>query len=762
MDSSRCHRLRRTSRTLARLAVVAVVAGVVMPLAGVRPAMAAVSFEIQSLDGSGNNLTNPNWGRAGQPYLRVAPARYTDGLSAPVGGPNPRFISNRIFNDVNQNVFSERRVSQWGNVWGQFLDHTFGLAQDGGPAANIPFDSSDPLESFTNNLGVIPFSRNAAAPGTGTTNARQQVNTETSFIDAEPVYSADPARLEWLRDGPVNGNLADNAATLMLPGNYLPRRDSRGDASTAPTMALDGRLTGQPARAMVAGDVRANENIALTATHTLFAREHNRIVSLLPNSLSQGDKFQIARRVVIAEQQYITYNEFLPAMGVALPVYAGYNAGVNPTLSTEFATVGYRAHSQIHGETELDGTTARYSQAQLNSFEAQGLEVTQDGTNVHIAVPLNLAFFNPDLVPALQLGPLLQGIGGESEYRNDEMIDNQLRSVLFQIPVSGNPGCLDGPTLPQCFQGVVDLAAIDIARGRDHGMPSYNQLRQAYGLAPKTSFTAITGEATDGFPADPQLTPGNEINDPNSLDFMSLSNIDGAAVALGTDAATTSATSDLRRTTVAARLRAIYGNVNNVDAFVGMVSEPHVPGAEFGELQLAIWTRQFQALRDGDRFFYGNQTAALNSIRDQYGIDFHRSLAQLIASNTDIPLTDLSSNVFLVEDDELPPTTCTVAYTQNTSWPGGFQIQVTITNTGTSTINGWRVNWAYANGQQITGAWNSTTTQSGRNVTAVNASWNATLPPGGRVDMGFNASWDNVANGRPPSFTLNGARCAFG
>ena len=66
----------------------------------------------------------------------------------------------------------------------------------------------------------------------------------------------------------------------------------------------------------------------------------------------------------------------------------------------------------------------------------------------------------------------------------------------------------------------------------------------------------------------------------------------------------------MRRTTLAARLQRVYGNVDKVDAFTGMLAEPHVLGTEFGELQLAIWKRQFQALRDGDRFFYLNDPGA--------------------------------------------------------------------------------------------------------------------------------------------------------
>ena len=92
-------------------------------------------------------------------------------------------------------------------------------------------------------------------------------------------------------------------------------------------MDLMGALAGMPTSAAVAGDVRANENVALTAIQTLFAREHNRIVAALPKSLTDELKFQLARRVVGAEEQYITYNEFLPAMGVSLHSYRGTTRG---------------------------------------------------------------------------------------------------------------------------------------------------------------------------------------------------------------------------------------------------------------------------------------------------------------------------------------------------------------------------------------------------------------------------------------------------
>ena len=611
---------------------------------------------VRTLDGSGNNLRHPDWGKTFTQYLRVAPTNYADGVSAPSTGPSARYISNRIFNDEGQNLFSENGVTQWAWTWGQFLDHTFGL-RDETPAENlpIPFDKTDPLEEFQDDVGTIDFARTPAAVGTGTSkqNPRQQINTVSSYIDAFSVYGGTDARLEWLRTGPVDGNMANNGPTLMLTKDgYLPRADARGNAATAPPMDLMGALMGAPTKAVEAGDVRANENIALTAVHTLFAREHNRIVGLLPATLSSEQKFQIARRVVGAEEQYITYNEFLPALGVRLPYYRGYDPNVNASLSTEFATVGYRVHSMVHGEFDIDVPAGTYSASLLTTFANEGIDVetAADGT-VELTVPLTLAFGNPDLLQQIGEGPLVKGLASESQYKNDEQIDNSMRSVLFQIPKPGSTQPCGEPVInPNCFLDVSDLGAIDVQRGRDHGIPYYNDLRNAYGLPPVRSFTDITGESTDQFPK------GLTINTPGILDFVKLFDINGNPIVLGSDDAQEDATVGVRRTTLAARLKAIYGDVNKVDAFTGMVSERHVPGTEFGPLQLAMWTKQFAALRDGDRFFYANDPV-LNQIQHDYGVTYKVSLSQLLATDAGVTV---QANAF-----KLPGAPVTTVHTRN-------------------------------------------------------------------------------------------------
>lgn len=618
---------------------------VLCPAGQASAAGTAFSFVPESLNGAGNNLAHPSWGEAGSIYRRLTAPRYADGIGKMVSGPSPRYISNRIFNSLGVDLFSARYVSQWGWVWGQFLDHTFGLAESGTTQAPIPFTASDPLETYRDDSGQIDFTRDAMAPGTGHRRGhpRLQVNTESSYIDAASVYGESRSRLDWLLQGPDNGSLADSGAKLMLPGGYLPEANARGNWRTAPYMQAQGLIQSTPQHAMVAGDIRADDNAELTAAQTLFAREHNRIVGLLPRSVPSTERFQIARRVVAAEQQYITYTQFLPAMGVRLTPYRGYRSSVDPELYDEFSTVGYRAHSMVNGEEHIVVPAASYGARRVGHLRALGITVQPmaGGSRPRMKLTLsqNAAFFDPAVLPAIGLGPILRGLAEEPAYRNDAQIDDSLRSVLFEYPGPGvkDPGaCFADPEATGCYQGVTDLGAIDVQRERDHGMPTYNELRRALGLAPQTSFTQLTGESTDQFPA------GLDVNDPQILDVVQLRDVFGRVIAPGSSAR---AVSEVQRTTLAARLKAIYGSVANVDAFVGMVSEPHVPGTEFGQVQLALWRKQFIALRDGDRFFYARDPV-LREIQRRFGISYRHTLGQLISLDAGVPLRSLPRNVF--------------------------------------------------------------------------------------------------------------------
>ena len=335
--------------------------------------------------------------------------------------------------------------------------------------------------------------------------------------------------------------------------------------------------------------------------------------------------------------------------------------------------------------------------------------------------------------------------------------------MLFQIPVPGNPECLDGPTLPECFRGVVDLGAIDIERGRDHGMPTYNQLRAGVRAARRRPRSrAITGESTERFPADPQLTRGDEVNDPDSLDFA-------PAVRHRRRPGSTSAREDGRghghhAASAAPRSPPGSGDLRQREQRRRVRRHGRRAarrGSEFGELQRAIWARQFQALRDGDRFFYGNDPG-LSLIRQHVRHRLPAEPARVIAANTDIPAAELAANVFFAA----VPTADLVPGHLHGAKPvvQRFQAAVRITNTGSAPIADWTLKWSFPDGQQIPQLWNGEVVQAGAKVTVDNAGWNGTIAPNGGVldQVGFIASWNGRGNARPTNFTLNTTRCSSG
>jgi hypothetical protein len=100
-----------------------------------------------------------------------------------------------------------------------------------------------------------------------------------------------------------------------------------------------------------------------------------------------------------------------------------------------------------------------------------------------------------------------------------------------------------------------------------------------------------------------------------------------------------------------------------------------------------------------------------------------------------------------------------VTYTVNSDWGNGFNVSIVIANTGTTAINAWTLAWSWSGDEQITQSWNGTATQSGKNVSTINASWNGSIPAGGSIQgVGFNGSYAK-SNPTPTLFTLNGVRC---
>src|SRR6266545_5722832 len=106
-------------------------------------------------------------------------------------------------------------------------------------------------------------------------------------------------------------------------------------------------------------------------------------------------------------------------------------------------------------------------------------------------------------------------------------------------------------------------------------------------------------------------------------------------------------------------------------------------------------------------------------------------------------------------------TGCSVAYATSSEWPGGFAANVTITNTVTSSINGWTLTFTYPGDQRVTNAWNTALTQSGKNITATNLSYNATIAPGGNTVIGWQGIW-TTSDAPPTSFSINGTACNGG
>lgn len=396
--------------------------------------------EFRSVNGRGNNLNHPEWGSAEIDLLRLAPSAYADGHSEPAGADrlSPRAISNIVLAQ-EKSIPNDRKMTDMVWQWGQFLDHDIDLSEAADPPEpfSIPVPEGDPFfdPDGTGSQSISLF----RTIYNSTSHPRQQINEISAIIDGSNVYGSNEETAHSLRSF-VDGRLR---VTESKHGDLLPEDD-----------------TGF----FIAGDIRANEQVFLTSMHTLFVREHNRIADKLAQKnehWSDERIYQEARRIVVAELQAITFNEFLPTLlgNRAIHPYRGYQQHVNPGIFNEFSTAAFRV-----GHTMLNS-------------ELQRLD--NDG-NVIAAGNLQLrdAFFNPSHVKEQGIDPHLKGLTAQACQEIDAKIVDDVRNFLF-----GQPG-----------RGGFDLGSLNIQRGRDHGLPDYNAMRVAMGLKAAESFDDISSD----------------------------------------------------------------------------------------------------------------------------------------------------------------------------------------------------------------------------------------------------------------------------
>ncbi len=614
--------------------------------------------KFRTIDGSNNHPQD--LGKTESRLIRLLKPGFEDGYSLPRGItenqpgnpfigpsrlPNPRKISNAVSAQF-KSVPNSLNASDWIWQWGQFLDHDLDLNEGNQERFFIPIDPNDPLASRLPRIGdseagsndssrvesninsgsevilppldisggesdlqvnlpflgntvgaelitldglastqsdqigiaqigsdtqrqavgtpFIPLTRVTPAPGTGTPgNPRQYINEITSFIDGSQVYGSEDERAEFLRAD--NGKLKSQNINgeELLPYNTAGLQNAGGDDRED---------------FFIAGDVRANEQIGLTAAHTLFVREHNSIAEDIARRIEAGDGatlklfkksgleesefiYESARKVVGAQIQQITYSEYLPLLiGKNLvDDYSGYNPKVDPRISNEFANVSFRlGHSQLSPELQ---------------------RVNPDGSSDG-SIALGDAFFTPQTVVNDGADSVLVGLTAQEAQAVDNLVVDGVRNFLFPAGTGG-----------------FDLAAVNIQRGRDVGLPSYNKARRGLGLQPVTAF--LTTDRQRGITSDPE---------------------------------------------VAARFASIYDSVEDVDFWIGGISEDRVNGGLVGELFNKVLTDQFTRLRDGDRFFYLNHLDELNILDP----DFETTkLSDILEDNTDGNYV-FSENAFIV------------------------------------------------------------------------------------------------------------------
>lgn len=553
----------------------------------------------RTIDGSCNNLQNPLWGSSLSAFRRLLPPMYENGFNSPIGWnkgrmyngfplPSARLVSTSLIS--TEEIEQDSRITHMVMQWGQFLDHDLDHALpavsseswDGidckkscdfsPPCYPIEVPEGDPRVT---NRRCIDFVRSSSTCGSGMTSVffgkiqpREQINQLTSFIDASQVYGYSEQFSRDLRNISLEGE--DNG--YLREGVHFPNQKSMLPFA-APTDGIDCRrdLSESTVNCFTAGDIRVNEQVGLLSMHTIFMREHNRIAKVFNeiNPHWTGEQiYQESRKIVGAQMQHITFKQWLPKIigedGMKLMgEYKGYNPSENPSITNEFATAALRfGHSLINPILHrLDWDFEPIEQGHL---------------------PLHKAFFAPwRVVYEGGVDPLLRGlISVPAKLKKPEQnLNTELTERLFTTAHAVS----------------LDLAAINIQRGRDHAIKSYMSYRKFCNLPTTETFDGLT---------------------------------------------------DITNQHVRDKLKKIYGHPDNIDIWAGGILEDQLPGAKVGPLFRCLLIEQMKKLRDGDRFYYENPSIFKPEQLDQIK---QTTLGRILCDNGD-NITRVQDDVFVLPE----------------------------------------------------------------------------------------------------------------
>uniref|UniRef100_A0AC35U4K4 Peroxidase n=1 Tax=Rhabditophanes sp. KR3021 TaxID=114890 RepID=A0AC35U4K4_9BILA len=522
----------------------------------------------RSFDGTCNNFNKPLVGAAFRQYLRILPAEYDGGsMGEPVASlketrPSPRETCRLLLSSAQ--VVTHDKFNTIMMQFGQFISHDMSKTTlqptsqcpSCNPVASkcipVKINAKDGNENFKTR-GCLKISRSAPVCGTGTTIPRQQLNENSGFIDASQIYGSSSKDLHKFRDG-RSGFLK---MTTFQNKMFLPFDTSRCTSATS------------CAASFAAGDIRVNLFTGLASLHILFAREHNRVARSLQalNPGWSGDRvFQESRKIVGGILQAIIYQEYLPkilgsATASVLGSYGGYNPEIDPTVANVFVTAGFRfGHGMI--------------QESFKRIDANGQTIPQG--------PMNFG----------------DGVFKSAKILFEGGIDPLLRGMML-TPVK-RPHRMT-PAITERMFGSTDLGSVNIQRGREHGIPSYNKWRAFCGGSTASTFEDFK----------------DHILDKN----------------------------------VRQALGKTYGNPDEVDLYVGAMLEDPVVGGLVGSTLACIVGNQFKRSRDGDRFFYENPgiftAEQLVEIKAQ-------SLARILCDNGDSFQT-VAADAFTVPTGGMTP-----------------------------------------------------------------------------------------------------------